>query len=59
MVPCAIWWESQDTGSKPQSDMCTPDTGHIMEYEFMKHKAKAYLQYNEIIPGAGMHLLLK
>ena len=35
--------------------MCSPDTGRIMEYEFMNHKAKVCLQYDKVTPGTGMH----
>ena len=56
MVPCAI---GHDIESRPQSDMCSPDSGRIMEYEVMKHKSKACLRYDKIPSGAGMHLLWK
>ena len=55
MVPCAI---GHDIEIRPQSDMCSPDSGRIMEYEVMTHNSKAWLPYNNKIPsGAGMHLL--
>ena len=56
MVPCAI---GHDIDSRPQSDMCSPDSGRIVEYEVTKHKYKACLQYNKIPSVAGMHLLRK
>ena len=45
MAPCAI---GHDIDSRPQSDMCSPDSGRIMEYEVMKHKSKACLRYNNL-----------
>ena len=53
MIPCAI---GHDIDSRPQSDMCSPDSWRIMEYEVTKHKSKACLRYNKIPSGAGMQL---
>ena len=55
-VPCAI---EHDIESRPQSDMCSPDSGRIMEYDVTKHKSKACLRHNKIPSGAGMHILWK
>ena len=52
MVPCTI---GQAIDSKPQSDMCSPETGGIVEYELMNHKAKACLLYGKVTQGAGIH----
>ena len=54
MVPCVIGHAIE---SRQQSDMCSPDSGCIMEYEVMKRKSKACLRYNKMPSGAGMHLL--
>ena len=56
MVPFTI---GHDIDSRPQSDMCSPDSGRIVEYEVTKHKYKACLRYNKIPSVAVMHLLWK
>ena len=48
-----------DSETRPQSDMCSSDSGRIMVYEVMKHKSKAYFDYDKITSGVRMHLFLK
>ena len=57
----ALWHLSHGAIARQQATISQVFTRYCayQKYDFMKHKSKASLQYDSVIPGAGVHLLWK